>query len=139
MSITLNEVLDRTGMTVLDHLDREVSVPVNTGLQCQGDVAILPAAGARFAATTAVPKAGYPVVRGESGGNTHSLHGDGSVFFDPAEQVDARALRLGVLSVPDGSTAYLIHPEHGAMGIGPGTYELRRQREQADEIALVAD
>ena len=39
----------------------------------------------------------------------------------------------------DGSTAYLGHPEHGFMGIGAGTYEIRRQREMAEELRMVAD
>lgn len=51
----------------------------------------------------------------------------------------ARSLRVAVLSVPEGSTAYLGHPEHGYMGIVPGSYEIRRQREMAEEIRMVAD
>jgi hypothetical protein len=30
--------------------------------------------------------------------------------------------------------AYLIHPEHGATGIAPGTYVIRRQRERGDGL-----
>ena len=41
--------------------------------------------------------------------------------------------------VPDGATAYVAHPEHGYMGVGPGVYEVRRQREMADVIRVVAD
>jgi hypothetical protein len=45
-----------------------------------------------------------------------------------------------VLDVAKGATAYLIHTdEHGANGIGPGTYRLTGKREQADEIRRVAD
>lgn len=29
--------------------------------------------------------------------------------------------------------------ERGYLGVAPGSYELRRQREQADELRLVAD
>ena len=43
------------------------------------------------------------------------------------------------LTVPDGEVAYLAHPEHGYSGIGPGTYELRRQREQADQLRMIQD
>jgi hypothetical protein len=46
---------------------------------------------------------------------------------------------VGVFTVTEGATAYLAHPEHGYMGIAPGTYTVRRQREQADEIRQVAD
>lgn len=35
--------------------------------------------------------------------------------------------------------AYVLHPEHGAMGHAPGTYLVRRQTEQADDERLVAD
>jgi hypothetical protein len=38
--------------------------------------------------------------------------------------------RIGWLEVPTGQSAQLIHTdEHGANGIGPGTYEIRRKRE----------
>jgi len=59
------------------------------------------------------------------------------VFFDPATPRVGQ-LGLGVLTVAEG-VAYLAHPEHAFSGIAPGTYELRRQREQADEIRRVAD
>jgi hypothetical protein len=137
MSITLSEICDRTGVEVLEHLDRQVTIPVHPGLQFQGDVAIVPSVD-RGVAGSPVPAAGIPVVRGESGGNTHALHADGPVFFDELTPT-GRDLVLGVMTVPAGSTAYLIHPEHGAMAAGPGIYELRRQREQADIIELVAD
>ena len=48
-------------------------------------------------------------------------------------------LTVATLSVPDGATAWLGHPEHAYLGIGPGTYEVRRQREQAEELRVVAD
>lgn len=141
-AIKLGEVIDRHGVDVLDHLNRDVDVPVLAGLQAQGDVIVVPVAEARAhtgrPATTPVPRAGVPVVRGESGGNTHLLLADGDVYFDalPAAGGD---LGLGTLTVSDGATGYLAHPEHGYAGIAPGTYEIRRQREQADEIRLVAD
>jgi len=136
----LAELIDRHGVDVLDHLDREATVPVLAGLQRQGDVIVVPAKTARIAtaAVIPVPAAGTPVVRGESGGNTHAIVADGPVFCDV---VTARAgeLRVAVLTVPEESTAYLAHPEHGYVGIAPGTYEIRRQREQADVARLVAD
>ena len=132
---TLDEVAQLAAVTVLDHLDAQVDVPVLTDPQAQGDLIVIPGP-ATPVATTPVPAAGVPVVRGENGGNTHLLIGDGPVHFDDGT---AGAQTLGVLTVPDRSTAYLIHPEHGATGIGAGTYVVRRQREQADEIRLVAD
>lgn len=136
MSITVQEAIDRHGVDILDHLDRSVTIPVLAGLQFQGDVAVIPSK--KITASTQVPETGVPVVRGENGGNTHTLVAEGPVFFDQRD-ADARSLLLGTLHVPAGSTAYLAHPEHAYSGIAPGSYELRRQREQAEEIRLVTD
>lgn len=137
---TLAEVIDRHGVDVLDHLDRQLEVPVLAGLQAQGDVIVVPE-GIAFVnapATTPVPAAGVAVVQGENGGNTHLLLAEGTVFYAPIPRTDT-GLDLGVLTVPDGSRAFLAHPEHGYAGIAPGSYVVRRQREQADEIRLVQD
>jgi len=134
----ITDLIETHGVDVDPHLDREALVPVSTGLQRQGDVIVIPSgiAGRGTAnATRAVPRAGTPVVRSEAGGNTHLLLADGPVRYDPAP----RDLTLGILTVEDGATAYLAHAEHGYAGIGPGTYVVRRQREQADEIRMVAD
>lgn len=141
-TLTLDALVARHGVGVDDHHDLTALVPVHTGLTRQGDVIVIPAAmTARETtpATTVLPKAGYPVVRGESGGNTHLLLADGLVFFDPASDVSATQLDLGVLTVPEGSTAYLAHPEHGFSALGAGTFVVRRQREMADELRMVAD
>jgi hypothetical protein len=137
---TINQLIDTHGVDIDPHLDRQATVPILGGLQFQGDVAVIPAAMLASAETTMtpVPAAGIPVVRGEAGGNTHLLLADGPVFWAPAKSRD-NSLDLGTVSVPDGSAAFLAHPEHGYSGIGPGAYVLRRQREQADEIRLVQD
>lgn len=132
----VSEAISRYGTEVLDHLDRDIAVPVVTQAACQGDVSILKVN--LLAATTPVPAAGYPVVRGENGGNTHSLHGDGPIYFDPESQ-QAGSLVLGRLTVPEGSSAVLAHPEHGFLAIAPGTYSIGRQREFAGEWRMVAD
>lgn len=137
-SQTLEQVLTRHEQTVLDHLDQQVTVPI-VDFGRQGDVIVIPAriAGTRTAGTP-VGRDGVAVVRGENGGNTHLLVADGDVRFDPVT-ASATALALGVLSVGPGATAYLIHPEHGAIGFGGGDYTIARQREQADELRLVQD
>lgn len=137
---TLNELITTHGVDVDPHLDRQATVPVTAGLQRQGDVIVIPASMLARAetVTTRVPAAGVAVVRGEAGGNTHLLLGDGPVFFAPAQQRPG-SLDLGTVTVPDGSVGYLAHPEHAYTGIAPGTYVIRRQREQADEIRLVQD
>jgi hypothetical protein len=136
--ITLDEAITGFGVDVLDHLDRTVSIPVISQIGRQGDVLILARGPRQKAAITPLPADGFPAVRGESGGNTHLLLVDGEAFYDP-ETPSPTKLDLGVLTVADGSTAYLAHPEHGYIGIAPGNYTLRRQREQADELRLVAD
>lgn len=137
--LTIEQAIQTFGVDVDEHLDRQATIPVLDGLQFQGDVAIVPdrMCGQLAPATTPVPRAGVAVVRGENGGNTHLLLGE-RCFFDAGQPGD-EDLELGVLTVPAGQVAYLAHPEHAYSGIAPGTYELRRQREQADQIRLVQD
>ena len=133
---TLATLTTRHGIDVDPHLDRQATIPVLDGPQRQGDVLWFP--DTTTPATIPVPVAGCPVVRGENGGNTHAIVADGPVFCD-TRQASTRDLTLAILTVPTGSVAYLAHPEHGYNGIGPGTYIMRRQREQADEHRMVAD
>lgn len=132
---TLGMIIDRTGIDVYDYLDREEIVPVLTGLQIQGDVAVVPTRPSAKRGIP-VPADGVPVVRGENGGHTHLLLGD--VTWVPLEARDA-GQTLGTFTVPAEGTGYLAHPEHGYLAFGAGTYTVKRQREQADEIRLVAD
>jgi hypothetical protein len=130
-------IADGTDLQALAH---ELDVPVVAGLQHQGDVSVVPAAMVRdyVPPRQPVPAAGIAVVRGEANGNTHLLLAAGNVLFDP-RKVSATNLTLGSLRVPEGAEAYLDHPEHGNSGIAPGRYVLRRKRELADELRLVAD
>lgn len=134
---TLGQILDHAGIGTLGVLDTEINVPILTGTQRQGDVIVLPRPN-KPAAATPIPATGVQVVRAEASINTHSLMSwDGQCFFDAGGDT---GLVLGVLTVPVGASAYLLHTEeHGANGIGPGTYELRRQREFAGEWRRVAD
>lgn len=130
-------MIEATGVDVVTATDiADVEIPVLGGVQRQGDVIVIPA---KVQATTAVPAAGTPVVRGESGGNTHAIYAADCPVFCDVNSGSARDLRVALLSVPEGSHAYLGHPEHGYMGIAPGNYEIRRQREMAEEIRMVAD
>lgn len=134
---TTAQMIEATGVTVVTEQDFELDIPVLAGIQRQGDVIVIPRLG--VLAATPVPATGTPVVRGENGGNTHAIYpADGAVFCDVA-QPSVRELRVATLMVPEGSTAYLGHPEHGYMGIAPGSYEIRRQREMAEEMRMVAD
>lgn len=132
-TMTLAKLEADFGLTYDEHLDREAEIPtVKDAPAPQGDVMIRPVAGLD-PATTAVPAEGVAVVRGENGGNTHLLVG--KAFFDFREN----GLVIGVVTVPNGATALMSHPEHGGFLIAPGSYEIRRQREQKDEIELVRD
>ena len=64
----------------------------------------------------------------EATGNTHWLHqGFDSPGVGWADAADG--VRLGYLEVPPGQSALLLHTdEHGANGIGPGTYAIHRKR-----------
>lgn len=132
---TLATMEARYGVSHLDHLDKQAAIPVVAHLAAQGDLLIRRTEAG--SASTPIPAEGFPVVAGENGGNTHAVYGAG--FYDPAGRGNASSLLLGTLTVPAGEQVLLSHPEHGGFLIEPGTYEMRRQREQADEIRLVQD
>ena len=132
---TIADLTERTGVAIVTDWEPNFEIPVLTGVQRQGDVIVVPA---DVTATTDVPAQGTPVVRGESGGNTHAVYADGPVRCD-TRAASVRDLTVATLTVPAGSVAYLGHPEHGYLGIGPGSYALRRQREQAEELRVLAD
>lgn len=125
----------------IEHLDLEV--PIVTGNQRQGDVYLLKVTTDRTKGAEPIGKAGIVVVRAEtSSANTHSLHAlTGECLWLPnarASQEDE--LVQGWLTVKPGAEATLIHTEeHNVLGIGAGTYEIRRQREFAGEWQRVAD
>lgn len=132
----VQEAIAKYGTDLLDYLERDAEVPTITKAGMQGDVSILRVT--KGPAVKPVPASGVAVVRGENGGNTHSLHGDGQIFWDTDDR-EAAPLLIGRLTVPEGSEAVLAHPEHGFLSIAPGTYEIGRQREFAGEWRMVAD
>lgn len=139
MTATFRDVLTRHNITIPDETIAEITVPVLSGPQRQGDIGIFPreplTVAERSQAVT-VPPEGIAVVRGEATGNTHMLSADGVVLW---LEKDA-GLLVGIVEVPEGSTGYLIHTdEHGANGVAPGCYRIHGKREQADEIRRVAD
>ena len=140
----LAEILDRNELSVLDHLEREVTVPVIDGPQAQGDLIVLPLS--MMAVVTVgswtywqpVPRQGIELVRGVAGNNPHTLVANGGAcqwtrgFRDP--------LRLGVALFENTAPVYLIHPEHGGSGVAPGRWLVRRQQESGrHRRMLVAD
>jgi hypothetical protein len=69
-------------------------------------------------------------------GHEHRLFAGqpGTALFTPAP---AGSQDIGLLECTQ--PAYIAHPEHAYAGVAPGTYTLRRQREQADAEQFVAD
>lgn len=140
---TNSSILDSHGVDLdsIEHLDLEV--PVVSGNQRQGDVYLLKVTSDHTKAAKPITKAGVVVVRAEtSTANTHTLHAlSGDCLWEPNARADRDdELVQGWLTVPTDGEATLIHTEeHNVLGIGPGTYEIRRQREYAGEWQRVAD
>jgi hypothetical protein len=134
---TFSSALSLVGVTVPDHLAADADVPILTGAQAQGDLIVIPVPEPTGLDWETLPSNGIQVVHGEAGGNTHWLHPG----FDspgvcwaptpPPPRPTAQAgLALGHVRVPEGQSALLIHTdEHGANGLGPGTYVLHRKRQ----------
>jgi hypothetical protein len=139
----------RTGLDVLDHLERQATIPVTAGLQAQGDLTVIPHAYLADDVTFPprarwheVPAAGTELLRSTAGGNPHTLVADPGTCRWTTSIRDPSGLGLGALTAT--AVVYLLHPEHGGTGIAPGSYIIRRQRERSDgpyyqSIRLIAD
>ncbi|WP_258534784.1 hypothetical protein [Streptomyces sp. PT12] len=134
--LTLAELTERTGLGVLAHLERSLSIPVVDGIQAQGDLIVVPfselprVTRSPWARWRDVEPGGVEQPRGANGGNPpHPGRRPGHMRLDPARQG-----RPGPGHRPDPGQRprHLIHPEHGATGITPGTWTIRRQRERGD-------
>lgn len=141
---TFRHVLGRLDITAPDEALADIEVPVLTGPQRQGDVGIFPRPplGKAEPAGGEVPAEGLAIVRGEATGNTHILmpDHDSEIAWAPHDATDPSDVLLGILNVPDGATAWLIHTdEHGVNGVGAGCYRITCKREMADQIRRVAD
>ncbi|MFI6094394.1 hypothetical protein ACIA8G_02505 [Lentzea sp. NPDC051213] len=134
--MNLAELVGRTNVDALDHLERETTIPVVDGLQAQGDLIIIPFS--MFAgdpdpnASRWVPAEGIHLVAGGDGRNPHVLVADpGTCTWSAVGNPE-----LGIGIIENTAPAYLLHPEHGGTGIAPGRWVVRRQRERT---GLVAD
>jgi hypothetical protein len=142
-AVTLADLTARTGLDVLAHLEREVTIPVVAGLQAQGDLIVVPLALLDDVTVpphtrwTAVPAGGVELLRGAAGGNPHTLVADPGTCRWSRRVHDPQRLALGVLDAT--AVAYLIHPEHGGTGIAPGTYVIRRQRERSESTGRLGN
>jgi hypothetical protein len=139
-TITNGEILSRHKIAPegIEHLDLEV--PMLTGPQRQGDILVVPCEPPKDLGKL-ISARGVIVVRGEtSGGNAHILHAlDGECYWSPSPTADTKLIQ-GCLTVGDDSAATLLHTqEHNVIGVGPGFYEIRRQREYQGEWRRVSD
>ena len=132
---TLQVLAVRYGYDDLSVAFPEVDIPVLTGAQRQGDVLVLPSRLPRALSGFGRRQrlsAGVVVVGSEASSHTHTLYGDGTAQRLLATE-PPRGATVAWLVVPEGGEAFLMHSdEHGALGIGPGTYEVRRQMEYRD-------
>ena len=110
-TLTLADLTARTGLDVLDHLEREVAIPVTDGIQAQGDLLVIPIAllapetsrgwawrnvsVADSARWHQVPGAGIEVLRAGTGGNPHTLVADPGTCRWTTGVRDPEALALG--------------------------------------------
>lgn len=118
--------------TELDLLEHALRIPVLDGLQAQGDLIVIPAgmlaadpipSQARW---RNVPPEGVELLRSAGGGNPHTLVAEpGTCRWTDGLRFDG--LSIGAFEAT--AVVHLIHPEHGASGVAPGTYVVRRQRE----------
>ncbi|MBF8187325.1 hypothetical protein ITP53_16610 [Nonomuraea sp. K274] len=145
MNVTLATLSQQTGLTVLDHLEQSVSIPVVDGLQAQGDLIVIPHHVIDELVTlwpnapwSDVPPEGVELLRGAAGGNPHTLVAEPGACRWTTRVMDTDRLAIGMFQAS--AVVYLLHPEHGASGCAPGTYVVRRQREsEGRRSRLVAD
>ncbi|WP_194819885.1 hypothetical protein [Nocardia sp. XZ_19_385] len=133
---TLADAVAATGVRVHEHLDPAAEVPRISRAAAQGDVLVLRVNGP--VAVEPMRKA-VAVVRSAVTTHAHTLHPCGPCAWEAHTPASASDVLLGVLTVFGGSTAVLIHQEHGALEVLPGTYQVRRQREFAGVWRPVTD
>ncbi|MFE9251732.1 hypothetical protein [Streptomyces sp. NPDC007088] len=132
--VSLADLTSRTGLSVLEHVEREVTIPVLDALQAQGDLLLVPEALVpgldvpEEALTEEVPAGGVELLRGTGGGHPHTLVADPGTCRWTVGVHDPEWLALGLIE--NTAPAYLIHPEHGGTGLAPGRWLVRRQRER---------
>ena len=103
-ALTLANLTDRTGLDVLDHLERETTIPVVDGLQAQGDLIVIPCAHldditiAPNPRWREVPSTGIELLRSAAGGNPHTLVADPGTCQWTTSVDDPTRLALGVLT-----------------------------------------
>ena len=134
---TQTQLRERFSLDIPAHMVEDAEVPVLAGRQRQGDLYLVPMKSGGTAGSQ-VPAAGVALIRGEALGNTHLLLPSPGVTYRPVVDQSAGEI-VGMIDVADGAIAYFHHIEHGYVAMCPGSYLVRRQREQRDLIRLVVD
>jgi hypothetical protein len=131
---TLADLTAATGRPVDLHLMHDLTIPVSDGIQAQGDLVLVPLAKIAGRVTVhdrawwrEVPPGGVELLRGEAGGNPHTLVAEPDTCLWTTDVDDADGLAVGLLDAM--APVYLLHREHGGTGVAPGQYVVRRQRE----------
>ncbi|GLZ35101.1 hypothetical protein Lesp02_72880 [Lentzea sp. NBRC 105346] len=129
--MNLAELLDRSGTAALDHLERQVTIPVIDGLQAQGDLIVIPLdlTDVTFLNPRDLPPGGVELIRGAGGNNPHTLVADPDTCRWSDQLHDRLGLAIAVFE--NSAPVYLVHPEHGGTGVAPGRWLVRRQRERS--------
>lgn len=138
-TLTLADVEAMSDRQVYDWLDRSVSVPIHDGMQAQGDIIVVPISRTPGGGAVDCPRHGIDVVPSVNGGHAHTLLApDGGCTVRLTRTTGPEDLVIALIDTTE--TCYLLHAEHGASGIAPGRYEIRRQREwSAAEARRIAD
>src|SRR5688500_4725632 len=104
MTITLAELTRISGLDVLDHLEREVAIPVVDGIQAQGDLIVIPIAVLgnnilvpQHQQWREVPPPGVELLRSAGGGNPHTLVAERHTCEWTTWVRDPEGLAIGVL------------------------------------------
>lgn len=136
VTVTHQQVADRTGIAIPPHLVAQAEVPVAVNGWAQGDVYVRREAVTPKGRPVPLSGRGYKVVAGEADRNSHVLNGDG--HFYPGTYRDR--FDYGLLVVPPGGLAVLTHTgEHGSVAFGEGTWRVWGQVSYEDEIRRAQD
>lgn len=143
MAITNEVVLTRHGVDTSGLELPDLEVPILSASQRQGDVLIRKVPTRKLLLAEIIGPEGVVVVRADTAtANTHTLFAlSGTCRWAPnPAATDPIELVEGWLEVGADAEAVLIHTEeHNVVGIGPGTYEIRRQREFDENWQRVFD
>lgn len=120
------ELSEHSGCSDLPFGLEDVGIPVLAGLQRQGAVLIMPADLPDWFDQFADPADGTVISTSLVNGDEQTLLGTGAIY--PNLTDDSADPITWYLRVPEGGSALLVHSaDHDALGIAPGSYQIRQQ------------